>query len=86
MQVVVTGCKNCPLCHTDSEWATICEHPLSIKDPNIEYEYYDRVHGNGSPDWCKLAKEPLIITKPTNTKTQTYMTIKPDENEQWRYK
>ncbi len=81
MQVEVNSCKNCPLCHTDSEWDTICKHPLSKNDPNIEY--YDKVHG--SPDWCKLTQEPLIITKPTNTKTQTYMTIKPDENEQWRY-
>lgn len=74
MQIVVLGCEDCYLYVNG-----YCNHPLHKKEAVIgECD-------NGTPDFCPLNKEPLIITKPTNTKTQIYMTIKPEENEQWRY-
>ena len=80
MQVVVTNCQNCPFHIIDGYYQGYCHHPKEQKCGQLIGDYE-----SDTPDWCKLAKEPLIITKPTNTKTQTYMTIKPDENEQWTY-
>jgi len=88
MQVVVTNCMNCPLFIDDMEYGDRCSHPITNegKGKLIPLESYNEKNELiSSPNWCQLTKEPLIITKPTNTKTATYMTIKPEENEQWRY-
>ena len=62
MTLTITGCKDCPLSHIDSEWPTICTHPKS-PDRNIEYEYYDPIHGKDAPHWCPLHNQILIIIK-----------------------
>ncbi len=61
MNTVVKGCADCPMCHTDSEWPTICRHPLAVDCEDIKYSYTQKEYGFGSPDWCPLKKETITI-------------------------
>lgn len=78
MQVDVNSCKNCPFHIIDGYYQGYCHHPKEQKCRQLIGDYQ-----SDTPDWCKLAQEPLIITKPTNT--LTYTTNNTQENEQWRY-
>ena len=62
MEHKVTGCKDCPMCNSQSDgWDNeyICNYNLSLPEEN-DFEIKDK---EVTPDWCPLNKQPITIVK-----------------------
>lgn len=59
MDIKITGCSTCPLCHSDGQGYWECKHPNNEEVPIITYD----VHGKlKTPDECPLKEDTITIS------------------------